>query len=98
MAAVLTGVGAALRDPMEFAVRATAGAAELSPAVLLFHDAVETGRIIRVLGLELFEGVLAHLVIPCPLGIVCPITYLSSRDKRAVRIVKRKRPDAEFRR
>src|SRR5437762_1873654 len=81
---MLAGIGAALGDPMELAVRAAAGAAKRGAAVLLKHDPVEASRVVGILGLELLEGVLAHrAALPCSLGIVCPTIYLSSRDKRA---------------
>lgn len=60
MAAPLAGISPPLGDLREGGVRAAAGARNLRPAVLDFHDRREAGVIVRVLGLELLECVLAH--------------------------------------
>ena len=58
--AMLTGVGAALRDSMKLAVGTTSRTHELCASVLLFHNPIKACPVIRVLSLELLEGVPAH--------------------------------------
>lgn len=70
MAAILAGIRAALRDTMIGGLDAARGAGDTGAAVLNLHDLVQARRIGRVLGLKLFEGVLAHRGYPtCDLGI-----------------------------
>ena len=71
VAAILAGVRAAFRDPMISGFNTASRTDDGRSAVLNFHDLVQARRVGRVLGLELFEGVLAHRAkLPCSLGIV----------------------------
>lgn len=64
VAAILAGIGTALGDAMKRRVSATRRANQRLTAVLNFHDRIQARRVSRVLGLELFEGVLAHRAYP----------------------------------
>jgi hypothetical protein len=64
MTAILTGIGAALSDPMELGIGTASRAGDLGPAVLFQHDPVQAGLIGRKLGLKVFEGVF-HRLSPC---------------------------------
>jgi hypothetical protein len=58
MPAFLAGESAPRTHHVEIGKRATAGAENVRSAVVDFHELGETGRVIGIFGLELFEGVL----------------------------------------
>jgi hypothetical protein len=80
--ALLAGIGPALSHRVEFSPqRATAGACDFGAAVVDLHQLGEAGRVVRIFGLELFEGVFGHGLSPtCDCGIAYPNPYLLSRD------------------
>jgi hypothetical protein len=56
MPAMLTRIGPTLGDPMKLGRYAATWAIELMPAVLDVEYLIQTGRVVRIFGLELFEG------------------------------------------
>jgi hypothetical protein len=64
MAALLTRVSPPLAHRMKLGPLVASWAIRLVAPVLDFHDASETGRVIRKIGLKLLESILGH---DCPL-------------------------------
>ena len=60
MAAILASIAPPLADTMKLRIDPTSGARELGSAVAHIHDLVQTGSIVGVFGLELFEGEMRH--------------------------------------